>query len=168
MRVSQFYLWRSISICSQKTAWCRSIATELVARGDSYNIQYHFSRKTLNTPLRHHIEVRHVLPYLEQAEKQGWAIKLKSIKATFISGYTFKTLKHVLTQPGVKLDALPPPPTPDPSNHVPTGIVSSQQPAIGANLPPFTIDGLKDYIVRYLVANDLVHGHYYYQTSVLF
>ena len=142
--------------------------TKLVARGDLYNIWYHFSRKTSNTPLRHHIKIRHALPYLEQAEKQGWAIKLKSIKAMFVFGYMFKTLKHVLTQPEVKLDALPPPPTPDPFNHIPTSIVSSQQPALGANLSPFTIDGLKDYIVHYLVANDLVCGHYYYQTSVLF
>ena len=119
-------------------------------------------------PLHHHIEVRHALPYLEQAEKQGWTIKLKSVKAVFVSGYMFKTLKHVLTQPRVKLDALPPPPAPDPSDHVPTGIVSSQQPALSANLPPFTIDGLKDYIVCYLIANDLVHGYYYYRTSILF
>ncbi|KAI9568932.1 hypothetical protein HD554DRAFT_2038389 [Boletus coccyginus] len=91
-------------------------------------------------------------PYQEQAEKQGWTIKSKSIKVIFVSGYTFKTLKYVLIQPGVKLDALPPPPTPDPSNHIPTSIISSQQPALSA---PFTINGLNDYIVHYLIANNL-------------
>ncbi|KIK79314.1 hypothetical protein PAXRUDRAFT_16393 [Paxillus rubicundulus Ve08.2h10] len=35
----------------------------------SYNIQYHFSSKTSNTPLCHHVKVRHALLYLEQAEK---------------------------------------------------------------------------------------------------
>ncbi|KAI9570065.1 hypothetical protein HD554DRAFT_2037729 [Boletus coccyginus] len=93
---------------------CESIVTKLVARGDSYNIQYHFSQKTSNMPLHHHIEIRHALLYLKQAEKQGWAIKLKSVKATFISGYIH--------------------------------IQNSQQPAFDANLPSFTINGLKDYI----------------------
>lgn len=133
----------------------RSIAAELAAQGQTYNIQYYFSPKTSNTPLRYHVEIRHALIYLEQAEQHGWVIRVKFAKAAFTSGYTFNTLKRAISQPGVKLDDLPPPPPPDPSDRLPIGIIA-QQPAIGADLPPFTVDGLKDHVVRYLVANDLV------------
>ena len=136
---------------------CRSFAAELAANGQPYNVQYYFSWKTSNTPLRHHIEVRHALFYLEQAEKHGWAINVKFANAAFGSGYTFKTLKQVITQPGVKLGALPPPPPSDPSDCLPAGIIASQQPMFSAGLPPFTIDELRNYLVCFIATNDLVH-----------
>ncbi|KAF9228989.1 hypothetical protein BS17DRAFT_763620 [Gyrodon lividus] len=108
-----------------------------------------------NTTLCYHMEVRHMLLYLEQAKKHRWAIKAKSMKTVFMSGYTFNTLKHVLTQPGVKLDNLPPPPPPDPSNCLPMGVVPSQKQGLGTNLPQFSANGLKDYIICYFVSNDL-------------
>ncbi|KIK79313.1 hypothetical protein PAXRUDRAFT_161588, partial [Paxillus rubicundulus Ve08.2h10] len=83
-----------------------------------------------------------------------WVFMVKFTKSAFMSGYMFKTLKHVLTQLGVKLDALPPPPL-DHSDHLPLGIIQLQKSRPGASLPLFTIDRLKDHIVRYLVANDL-------------
>lgn len=134
----------------------RSIAAALTAKGSTYNVQFYFSPKTSNTPLRHHVEVRHALLYLEQAELHRWVIGVKFAKNAFAVGYTFKTLKHVISQPGVKLDALPPPPRPDPSDRLPLGILASQKPAVNDDLPPFTVVGVKDHIVRYLVANDVV------------
>ena len=173
MRVSQDSVCGGPPIHIRSCDNHRSTAAELAAKGDSYNIQYHFSPRMSNTPLRYHIEVRHALLYLEQAEKHVWVVGVKFSKAAFTSGYTFKTLKHVLTQPGVKLDDLPPPPPPDPSDHLLMGVLASQKPMLSANLPPFMIKGLKNYLVRYLVTNDLVripfhlpfshltyHGHF--------
>lgn len=157
MRVSQDSICGSPPIRIRSCDNHRSTTAELAAKGDSYNIQYHFSPRMSNTPLCHHIKVRHALFYLEQAEKHGWVVGVKFAKAAFTSGYTFKTLRHVLTQPGVKLDDLPPPPPPDPSDCLPMDVLASQKPTLGANLPPFTIEGLKNYLVHYLVANDLVH-----------
>ncbi|KAG6373984.1 hypothetical protein JVT61DRAFT_4616 [Boletus reticuloceps] len=140
---------------------CERIATEFAAQGSAYNVQYHFSPKTSNTPLHHHIEVRHAFLYLEQVEKNGWAIRAKFTKSAFTSGYTFKTLKHVLSQVGVKLDALPPPPPPDPLDRLPLGVIQPQKSKFGASLPPFTVDGLKDHMVHYLVANDLSYASFF-------
>ncbi|KIK78475.1 hypothetical protein PAXRUDRAFT_163920 [Paxillus rubicundulus Ve08.2h10] len=152
--MSSVTLPHPVLTCGFQSLGLRATASELAAQGNSYNIQYHFSLKTSNTLLRHHVEVQHALLYLEQAEKYGWVIMIKFAKSAFASGYTFKTLRHVLTQPGVKLDALPPPP--DHSDHLPLGVIQPQKSRPGASLPPLTIDGLKDHIVHYLVANDLV------------
>jgi hypothetical protein len=84
-----------------------------------------------------------------------------------MAGYTFKTLKHVLTQPGVKLDAFPLPPPPEPSDRLPMGVLALQKPMLGANLPPFMIEGLKNYLVHYLVANDLVRMPFHFPFSHL-
>ncbi|KAF9224606.1 hypothetical protein BS17DRAFT_766591 [Gyrodon lividus] len=81
-----------------------SIAAELTDKGESYNVVYHFSPKMSNTSICYYMEGRHMLLYLDQSEKHGWATQSKLVKAAFISGYTFNSLKHVLTQPGVKLD----------------------------------------------------------------
>ncbi|KIK80921.1 hypothetical protein PAXRUDRAFT_15527 [Paxillus rubicundulus Ve08.2h10] len=127
---------------------CKSIAAELADKGESYNVVYHFSPKMSNTSLHYHMEGRHTLLYLDQAKKHGWAIQSKLVKAVFMSGYTFKSLKHVLTQPGVKLDDLPPPPPPpppDPSDRLPMGIIPSRKQGLVTSLqmtwfiPPFIL-----------------------------
>ncbi|KIK75384.1 hypothetical protein PAXRUDRAFT_173013, partial [Paxillus rubicundulus Ve08.2h10] len=130
------------------------------------NVVYHFSPKTSNTSLHYHMEGRHMLTCLDQAEEHGWAIQSKLVKGAFMSGYTFKSIKHVLTQPGVKLDNLPPPPL-DPSDCLPMGAVPSWKQGLDTGLPPFSIDGLKNYIISYLIANDLVHTpiHSWFCTS---
>ncbi|KAF9222872.1 hypothetical protein BS17DRAFT_818188 [Gyrodon lividus] len=109
---------KEITICKP----CKSIVAELAEKGESYNVQYHFSPKMSNTTLRYHMEA-------------------KSMKTVF------KSLKRVVTQPGVKLDDLPPPP-PDPSDHLPMGVIPSQKQGLGTDLPPFSVDGLKDYIIH--------------------
>ncbi|KIK77451.1 hypothetical protein PAXRUDRAFT_166807, partial [Paxillus rubicundulus Ve08.2h10] len=116
------------------------------------NVVYHFSPKTSNTNLCYHMEGRHTLLYLDQAKKHGWAIQSKLLKAVF------KSLKCVLTQPGVKLDNLPPPPPLDPSDCLPMGVIPSRKQGLCTGLPQFLINGLNNYIVSYLVANDLVHA----------
>ena len=115
-------------------------------------IRKQYSPNTATSTLHLHIEGVHAWLYLEQADLNGWPVVTKFAKAAFASGYTLKTLKEVLTQPGININSLPPAP---PSSFLDCGSldVSQQKQA----LPEFSLEGLQQYIVKFFMVEDLVH-----------
>ncbi|KAG6372125.1 hypothetical protein JVT61DRAFT_7904 [Boletus reticuloceps] len=54
---------------------------------------YIYTPRTANSGLRRHIEKYYILLFLEQAEKHGWLILIKSVESAFSMGYISKSLR---------------------------------------------------------------------------
>ncbi|KAI6021257.1 hypothetical protein EDC04DRAFT_2901326 [Pisolithus marmoratus] len=121
--------------------------------GLSANDSY-FSRKTSTTMLHNHLELAHMLLYVNKLEEEGWLVQLKLLKATFSSGYTFNTLRATLAFPNVMIDNLPPPPPPKVGNCIPSNLGSLPRADISDGILEFSLKALHDYLVRFIVAND--------------
>jgi hypothetical protein len=76
------------------------------------------------------------------------------VNAAFNTGYTFTTLREMLSKPGVVIRKLPPALWPEPGDRTPTIPGSNLVPNGG--LPPFSFAALHHYLVRFIVANDQV------------
>lgn len=78
------------------------------------------------------------------------------LKAAFSSGYTYNSLKAVLTCQGVTIHGLPPPPPPEVGDNIPSGLGKPPKPDISTDLPKFSLGALHNYIVRFIVADEQV------------
>lgn len=100
--------------------------------------------------MRGHLDAHPEL-YFEQVELGNWPVLAKFAKLAFAAGYTLKTLKEMISQPGIDIYCLPPAPPKDSSD------MPQKQP-LGAELPEFSHERLHEYIVQFLVAEDLVRS----------
>lgn len=111
-----------------------------------------YGAKTSNTSKRSHIEKYHLDIYLEEAEKNGWAIWLEAVRTAFDSGYNFQTLRQALAAPNASIRSLP---------ALNRGRRDMSSPASGhvtleSGLPPFSIAALQQYLMQFIVADDQV------------
>ena len=98
--------------------------------------------------------------HLEQADSNDWPVLAKFAKTAFASGYTMKMLKEVLARPGIDICALPPTPPNDSSNCQPLDVSQGKW-----VLLEFSLKVLQQYIVRFLVVEDLVSSTWLYCVS---
>ena len=134
----------------------RELNLESTQHGQSAQHRCTFSTKTSNGPLRSHLKMRHTLAYLEMLQKNGWHMQSKLLKAAFSSGYSFNTLRAVLSKPGVTISDLPPPPLPQPGDSMPIGISPCLKANLAAGLPEFSIPMLQESLVNFIVTYDEV------------
>ncbi|KAH0835467.1 hypothetical protein J3R83DRAFT_9109 [Lanmaoa asiatica] len=93
--------------------------------------------------------------YLEQAVTNNWKANAKFVTAALMSGYTLKTLLRTISQSEVDIYNLPPPPPKDPLDNSSTDPGPWNE-ALGAtSLPEFSLPKLHEYIVKFLVAEDV-------------
>ena len=77
------------------------------------------------------------------------------MKSALVAGYTVETLLEVVSQPGIDVNALPPGPPKD-ALDCPLMDVLQWKGVLDADLPEFSLEGLHQYIIRFLVAEDVV------------
>ena len=90
-----------------------------------------------------------------QLQEQGWVVQTKLLKAAFSGGYTYDSLKAVLTLPNMTIDALPPP-SREVGDMIP--LCLGPKTDLGADIPEFSLTALHDYLVRFIVADDQVRA----------
>lgn len=100
--------------------------------------------------------MKHTLLYLSKLDKEGWRVLSPLLKGAFHSGYTFQTLREVLSRPNVTIDHLPPPPTPDVGDTIPSTLGPRPKADIGAGLPEYSQQALNQFLVEFIVENDQV------------
>ncbi|KIK15344.1 hypothetical protein PISMIDRAFT_115300, partial [Pisolithus microcarpus 441] len=103
-----------------------------------------------------HLDSQHPLPYLEKIEENNWPVQSHFLEVAFERGYTYNTLRAELNRPGAEISRLAPPPPPPPGvdDRVPGGKLPKGDPSIG--LPEFSIQGLRELLVNFIVSNDQV------------
>ncbi|KIM52694.1 hypothetical protein SCLCIDRAFT_140556, partial [Scleroderma citrinum Foug A] len=111
--------------------------------------KWHYGRKTGNGALCNHIHNHHLSLYLDETEKNGWAVLINPICNALTNGHMIVTLHEALQKPGVTLKKLPPVP-----GHRSTNLPSHM--SLEAGLPLFTISTLHQYLIKFIVANDQV------------
>lgn len=95
---------------------------------------------------------------MNKLEEEGWRVQSTLLKAAFMSGYTFKTLREVLSRPNATLDKLPPAPTPEIGDTVPSALGPRPKVDIGADMPEYSLQTLRQFLVDFIVENDQVRS----------
>ncbi|KAI5991329.1 hypothetical protein EDC04DRAFT_2911606 [Pisolithus marmoratus] len=101
---------------------------------------------------QHHLNSEHPLVYLNKIEEHNWPVQSQYLGATFKRGYTFNTLQEALNCPSTEISHLLPPPPPGLDNRAPIGKLPKGDP--GVDLPDFSIQGLHEFLVNFIISND--------------
>ena len=96
----------------------------------------------------------HTLQYVIQLQEQGWLVQTKLLKVAFSGGYTYNSLKAMLTLRNIEIDNLPPPPPCKVGDTIP--LCLGPKADLGADIPEFSLTALHDYLVRFIFADDQI------------
>lgn len=90
----------------------RSLAAQSNSGGDGplTSVKSCFGPKCLNTTLHVHLESKHMVLYVTKLEEEGWQVRSPLLRAAFLVGHSYSTLKAALAHPNVMINNLPPPP----------------------------------------------------------
>ncbi|KAI6046648.1 hypothetical protein EDC04DRAFT_2597783 [Pisolithus marmoratus] len=126
---------------------------EEVWEGESLSLcnicNYSYSAKSSTTMCCGHLDSQHLLVYLDKIEENNWPAQSKYLTAAFERGYTFNMLQEALNCAGTEISHLPPPGVDD---RVPVGKLPKGD--LSVDLPKFSIQGLHEFLVDFIVSND--------------
>ena len=104
-----------------------------------------------------------MLAYLEMLKKNHWTVQSKLLKTPFSSGYSFNSLRAVLSKPRVTISNLPLPLPLQPGDNIPVVIGPLPKIDLGSDLPDFSLLILQESLVEFIVTHDEVcnttHSH---------
>jgi hypothetical protein len=114
---------------------------------------YSYKPTSSNTTLRRHIDNCHLLEYVTEAERNKWNIFVPSVVKAQRWGYSITEIKAFI-EAGGDISCLP-------NRHFMTKESNPGEDLTGrVSIPAFTMPGLYEHLVAFIVANDQVNARY--------